>query len=56
MADSQSLHLVFSAAGVHDQITEEVRLILTQLDELFDEQLGEKALGDAIAKLRTLEG
>jgi hypothetical protein len=29
----------------------EVRVILAQLDELFYEQLGEKALGDAISTL-----
>lgn len=41
--------IVFTAAG--EQLMSEVRAILAQLDELFYEQLGEKALGDAIATL-----
>jgi len=41
--------IVFTAAG--EQLMSEVRAILAQLDELFDEQLGEQALGEAISML-----
>ncbi len=44
--------IVFTAAG--EQLMSEVRVILAQLDELFYKQLGEKALGEAIATLEAI--
>ncbi len=41
--------IVFTAEG--EQLMSEIRAILAQLDQLLDEQLGEQALGDAIATL-----
>jgi len=41
--------IVFTTAG--EQLMSEVRAILAQLDELLHEQLGEQALGEAIATL-----